>query len=763
MRRSVAYPKRTLAIWALVIAIGATAIVAYPQIKLNPTFRSMIMADDPDRADDAKAKQTFGDDELITIAVQGPRTAFDLETLAVVDMLTQRIGALEGVRRVYSLTKIENIRGEDGVLVADDLITTLPTTPDGVAKVEREAAENPLYVDNLYSRDKRVASLNIELDLSQASTEGHAAITKAIYGLIDEAKREHANVRCYVTGYPVASYIGGIYMLEDMLLFGAGAFALLGIVMFLVFRNWQAVLATFLVVMGSVSVTAGAMSVAGVAVTMPLSAVMVFMTALGMQYSTYVGFAHREATYRDRASGAPPRSFRELLSEGVGETRGAVVLSAITTAIGFGSMYANRVPDLKLMGVFLVVGLLTTSLAVMTLFPAVLALFPFEVPPKGKHHTRVQRVLDAVGRVAATRAWLMLGIAGTVFVLGIIGVANLDTDTDAMQYFKRSSEIRKSEDFVRKHMAGTTYLRATIAADKLDAFKEPDNLRKLARIQEYVATLPHVTKAVSHADHLKLLNRALRSGTAADYQLPTTKAAVEQFLLLHNKPDDFRPWIDHDYRNASVMIRMDTMSSTVQRETEEKLEAFMRAEFPAYHTNLVGTNLMTHRAFDEMATSMLRSLGVASLLIWIVMMIGLRSFKLGTLSLIPNLAPSILVYALLPVIGQPLDPPTAVTGAIALGILADDTIHAFKTFLKHRVRPGQDGVSAVQAMLSEVGKPMVLSSVVVGVGFSVMLLSRYGTLVWMGIMMFVVVTTALFWEVVCTPALLRLFGNPKRR
>jgi predicted RND superfamily exporter protein len=208
---------------------------------------------------------------------------------------------------------------------------------------------------------------------------------------------------------------------------------------------------------------------------------------------------------------------------------------------------------------------------------------------------------------------------------------------------------------------------------------------------------------------------------------------------------------------------MDTMSSTVQRQLEEQLEAYLKEQFPTYQTNLVGTNLLTHRAFDEMATSMLRSLGFATLLIWIVMMIGLRSIKLGTLSLIPNLAPSILVYSLLPLIGQPLDPPTAVTGAIALGILADDTIHAFKTFLKHRVVPGADGVSAVQSMLSEVGKPMVLSSVVVGVGFSIMLMSRYGTLVWMGIMMMIVVTTALVWETVCTPAMLRLFGNPKRR
>ncbi|MEO8705199.1 MAG: methyltransferase domain-containing protein, partial [Kofleriaceae bacterium] len=126
----------------------------------------------------------------------------------------------------------------------------------------------------------------------------------------------------------------------------------------------------------------------------------------------------------------------------------------------------------------------------------------------------------------------------------------------------------------------------------------------------------------------------------------------------------------------------------------------------------------------------------------------------------PNLAPSLIVYSFLPIIGQPLDPPTAVTGAIALGILADDTIHGFKTWQAHRRAPGADAASAVRGMLSEVGKPMVLSSVIVAVGFSIMLVSRYGTLVWTGVMMIIVTTTALVWELVCTPSMLRLLKKP---
>lgn len=758
---AIAHPGRALLVWLAVMMLGGAAIALVPQIRMNPTFRSMIMPDDPDRPADDRAKQIFGDDEFITIAVENPDGIFNIPTLAFIDQITRKLQALEGVRQIYSLTRIDNIRGQDGTLIADDLITELPKTPEEVARIEREAFENPLYVHNIVSVDKKVASINVELSLSHMSSEGHAEITKAVYRIMREVEPARPPAaKTYVTGYPIGSYTGGIYMIQDIVIFGAAAFVVLLTVMWLVFRCWQGVLATLFVVMTSISVSYGAMSLAGVAVTMPLSAVMVFLTALGMQYSTYVGFAYRERTYRERRHARPvPKDHRFIISEAMSDVRGAVFLSAVVTAIGFGSMFINRVPDLKLMGIFLVIGLVTTSLGVMTIIPAMIARFPFEVPPEHRHHHRLQQVIDRAGLLSTSRPYLMLTISAIIFGLGVYGVTRLDTNTDGMKYFKKSSEIRQAEEFVRARMAGTTYLQAVVFADKVDAFKEPENLRKLAAIQVYAESLPHVTKTVSHADHIRLMNRALRGGGAAEYRIPDTKAAVEQYLLLHNKLDDFRLWIDSDYRNASVMIRMNTMASAVQRENEDQLEAFMRQQFPAWEVNLVGTNLLTHRAFDEMATSMLLSLGIATLLIWLVMCIGLRSLKLGTLSLIPNLAPSILVYSFLPLIGQPLDPPTAVTGAIALGILSDDTVHFIKTWMGHRRRGSTDASSAVLATLSEVGKPMILSSFVVMIGFSIMLLSRYGTLVWTGIMMIIVTSTAVVWELVCSPALLRLAGK----
>lgn len=764
---SVLHPRRVLLFWAGVILVMGVLIALYPRIHINPTFKSMIMPNDPDRAFDAEAKQIFGEDEVIVIAVENPRGVFDIATLGFIDRITRAALTIPGVRDVYSLTDTDNIRGEGGVLLTDDLVTDLPRTVEEVARIERDAFENPIFVNSLVSEDKKVASINIELASSHTTPDAQAEITEQIYEIVrTTSEQKPAGVNTHVTGFPVASYLGGIYMIEDMGMFGAACCLLLVVIMWLVFRNWQGVVFTMLVVMASVSVAYGLMSLFGVKVTMPLSSVLVFLTAIGMEYSTYVGFSYRTQVHVERGHRRPlPSDHRFIVSEAARDVRGAVVLSAVTTVIGFGSMLTNKVPDLRLMGLFLGIGAAVAGIAAMTIIPAIISLFPFEVPPEGKQHRHLQNLIDRIGRLGVSRPRTMLFGVFVVLAVGLLLLTRLDTDTDAMQYFKKNSEIRKSEDFVRDRMAGTTYLQAVVVGDAVDDFKEPANLRKLAEVQAYAETLPHVTKAVSHADHLKLMNRALKrtgGGVYEEYELPETRQAVEQYLLLHNQPDDFRLVVDSDYRHANVMLRMDTMSSSVLLDVERDLEAFMHQKFPDLESNVVGTTLLTHRAFDEMSTSMLVGLGVATLLVWIVMVIGLGSFKLGTLALFPNLAPAILVYAFLPLIGRPLDPPTAVTGAIAVGIAVDDTTHFFKTWLARRKLAGYDASSAVTRTLSEIGQPMVLSSLVLAAGFGIMLFSRYGTLVWMGIMLSVVAISAVMWDLFCTPAMLRLLPAKPR-
>ena len=754
-------PKTVLVAWLLFITAMSVFIAVVPGVELNPSFK-MIMQNDPDVEPDARTKEIFGEDEYVIVAIEHPKNVFDVATLAYIDKLTREMREVPGVRDTYSLTDIDNIRGEGGMVLTDDLITDLPKTAEEVARIERDAFENPLLVDTVVARDKKAASINVELEATHTTPKGEAELAKAIYAIVEKAESaKPAGVKTHVTGFPIVSYRSGIYMLQDMAVFGAGSFMLIALIMWYVFRRWQAVLFTTFVVSVAVTTPYGIAALMGIKVTMLLSAVMAFMTALGMQYSMYLGFAYRQRAWEQHLLTGGAIDHAAAVAGAVREIRGTVALSALTTGIGFLSLLTNHVPEMREFGVFLAIGVVSAALAVVTIVPAVIAWKPFLAPVQRELRS-LQNVLDRVAGVGVRRPYRMLLIVAVAFGAGLAMLPSLKTGTDGMQYFRKDTDIYQSEQFVRNHMAGTTYLQALIAGPEVDTFKEPAALRKLDAIAKYAETLPHVTKAFSHAIHIQLINRALREGGPEALVIPDTKAAVEQYLLLHNEPDDFRLLIDHDYKNANVMLRMNTMLSSDLIAVERKLEAFMRQQFPGYEVNVVGTTLLGHRTGNAIASSVASSLGLATVLIWIVMVIGLRSFRLGTLSLIPNLCPAVLIYAFLAVIGHRLDPPTAITGAIALGISIDDTLHFFRTWMT-RLKSSGDPAVAVTETMHEIGKPMVLSHLVLVAGFSLLLFSRYLVLFWMGLMMATVAFNAIFWDLACTPAILRILGGRGRK
>jgi uncharacterized protein len=754
---SVRNPKLVLGAWVFVIAAMGFFTAVYPKIDINPSFKTMIMKDDPDLAPDAKAKATLGDDEMMVLAVESSKSVFDIPTLTYIDRLTTELEKVPGVRKVYSLTRANNIRGKDGTMVVDDLITELPKTPEDLARIEKEAFENPLFVNFIVSPDKKVAGINVEFK-SGHTTDQDAEMTEKVYDIVAHGEQvKPPGITTHLSGFPIASYMGALFMMQDMVTFSGLSMVVLVIIMFLVLRSVHGVMFTMFVAMSSVAVTFGVMPLVGVQVTMPLSSVMAFMTAIGMEYSVYVAFAYQHAVQ----TGEPGRERRASIGDAILDVRFTVVMSAACTAAAFGSAITNPIGDLKVMGAFLGIGTLVCGVAALTIIPAWITLFPFPVPPRDRiQHRWLQGLVDRIGYMDTKRPFVVLAGLTLLAGFGVLMMTRMSSDTDAFQYFKKGSTIRKDDEFIRHRMAGATLIPVIITANQVDAFKEPENLRKLDEVARYAASLPHVTKTMSHADHIKLMNQALRGGGPAEYKLPATKQAVEQYLLLHNEPDDFHVWVDPDYRMASVTVRMDTMSSTALLDTEAKIEAFCKQTFPGFDGNAVGSTLLVHRALDTMAVATLTGMVTATLFILLIMVIGFRSLRIGLMSMIPTLPPALMVYATLPLIGHPLDPPTSVTGAIALGIAIDDTTWFLRTWVTERSKPGVDSSTAVSQTLTAIGRPMVFSSMVLGSGFAIMLFSRYGTLFWLGVMMSLVAFWSIFWDVLCTPTIVRLF-DPK--
>jgi predicted RND superfamily exporter protein len=95
---------------------------------------------------------------------------------------------------------------------------------------------------------------------------------------------------------------------------------------------------------------------------------------------------------------------------------------------------------------------------------------------------------------------------------------------------------------------------------------------------------------------------------------------------------------------------------------------------------------------------------------------------------------------------------TSLIGSIALGIAIDDTVHFLVAYHRERVRFGPE--ESIVRCVRTVGRPIVMTSVMLVVGFLVLLVSGFVTLREFGYLTAMTMAICLSTDLTLLPALL---------
>lgn len=96
---------------------------------------------------------------------------------------------------------------------------------------------------------------------------------------------------------------------------------------------------------------------------------------------------------------------------------------------------------------------------------------------------------------------------------------------------------------------------------------------------------------------------------------------------------------------------------------------------------------------------------------------------------------------------------------VALGIALNDTIHFMLHYRKLRYDEGHDLDVALRETFQQVGRPVVLTSIVFAAGFSIFLLSSFLPLYQFGLLATLAMAAALVGDLILLPSLLRTFDR----
>jgi len=252
-------------------------------------------------------------------------------------------------------------------------------------------------------------------------------------------------------------HIGGVPLFEfnfeqvgmsDSKYMGA-MFLVIGLLLFIVFRNAVGVVAPMAVVFGSVATMVGTFFAAGDLFNNMTIVAPNMLTAVGIADAVHLvaSWALLRHKFADKA---------ELITEVVRRNALPVFLTSVTTAVGFYSLTISEMVPVAMFGYTTGFGALVAYVLSMTLVPAILSLVPHgQVRPESQ-----RRSFIATGWEKGLSHWIferrgkIVVAASVLLVVSLIGTARLRIDSDFRTMFPDDNPVISDFNWIESRMGG---------------------------------------------------------------------------------------------------------------------------------------------------------------------------------------------------------------------------------------------------------------------------------------------------------------------
>jgi len=750
------HPIVVLGLFAAISVAAAAALIDpetwQPRVRLDASEEPLMLRGDPAREIYAEATRAFGNDDIYVIAMLAD-DVFTEDNLAALRRISHAVLKLPGVRRAESLVDVPMYRwdAEKDWLDVASFIDELPTDPNEIADLRRRALADPIYPKLVVSRDGSAAAINLsfhEISDRDFVDQGLDDRIRAI------ALAENAPGREFrFAGRPHVKSRTAVIMNEDLTRLIPLAVAVAALVVFLTTGSARGVLLPLFGCLMSVLWTFGLLALTGTPVNLLTLVLAPILISLGGLYGVHiVARWEEEREHVDNARDAALATLKDVfLPE---------FLSGVTTTVGFAALIPGGIPGIEELGLFAFFGCSMLTLISLAGIPASLALLPHRT---GRRATTAagaafgRRLDDALVRLAgicSAHATPVLWLWALLTVIALAAIPRIVVDTDYLTFFSERSEVRRDFAAVNARLIGPVPLYVELIAKEEGTFREPERLRQIERLQHELEALPGVSATVSMVDPLKVLNRALEHGDPAEERIPDSREEISDLVFMVPKAE-MRRFANSNHSAANVIVRTGELGSRAVRTLVARIEevvARLGLE-PDLRVEVTGNAVVLNRSADALAGNQVSSIALASATVFLLVYFVFRSTRVSMLVMIPNVTPVILFFGMLGLGIAPLSLPTSMIGCVVLGVAVDDTVHMLVTYRRMR----SSGAQPEEAMLlsvRRVGRPMVISSLMLIAGFLTITVSSFATLVEFGWLSALTMVICLAADLIMLPALL---------
>jgi len=743
----------------IVVLTLLTAFMAFKgkDVKLSYDNNPLLPEKDSTRIEYAQFKKLFGEDgNVIVIGAKNPEI-FKLDQFNAWSELGNEIKKIDGVLEVVNITRAVNLvkNEESHQFNILPVVKQKATTQAEVDSLQHLILGLKFYQGMLFNPKTKVILMTISLDKHKLNDVSRIPMVNNIVKAV-EAYRKKNNVEIHYSGMPYIRTITMQKVKHELLLFVLISIAVAGFIMFLFFRSIRVVLSSLLIVGVSIVWVLGTLALFNYKITILTGVIPSLIVIIVIENCIYILNKYH---WEYRSHGNKMRAMSQVIHR-IGF---ASLMTNAATALGFAAFILIPNQLLREFGVITSINILILYVLTIILLPIIFSLL---APPTPKHLKHLDNnffgaVLDKVIYLISFRRNLIYGIAGSLVVVGFIGLSMMKTSGKIVDDFRHDDPVYIDLKFFENNFGGVMPFEISVDTKKKNGVLTYSTIQKIDKLQQTINQRPEFSKPLSLIEVFKFARQSYYGGDSSKYSLPSS---MEKNFILSYIPQNvqgsgnslLKSFLDSTKQITRISFQMadvgtkhmDSLMATILPQVDS---IFDKSKF---NVKVTGNSVVYAKGTNFLIKNLFESVIIAIILISILMAFLFSSFRMILVSMVPNIIPLLITAAIMGFAGIPIKPSTIIVFSIALGISVDNAIQYLSRYRhEYKATNGAIKESAINA-LHEAGFSMIYTSIVLVLGFSVFIVSEFGGTQALGILISTTLLIAMFFNIMVLPSLL---------
>ncbi len=736
--------------WQVIVFILSVSVVAayyLPDLRLEITAEGMMVKDDPSRVFYEKALQTFGSDN-VTIIYFEDENLFERNKLLALQKAVKQLDKSPLIDRTVSLFSVRHIYTRDGFTYTDPYFKRIPETQAEIDDVTRAAKLNPLVVKNIISENGKSMAINVFLNPSENQKNFDASVNKTITDALQPLQGQFS--RIFYIGDPYVRDGLTTRIKDDLQNIIPVSVILLVLSFAIVLRQFKASFIPLLTSSVSIVWTLGLMAALDIPINVMTSIIPALLIIIGSTEDIHL-LAESGLVNGDEAS---KRASFERMADNMWL---AVLLTFITTYLGFLSISLGNLDLLQQFGLVASTGLVINFLITVLMVPLLLKLFDFSLIKRRNSQISSKNLFRdiAVGiyQFAVDYQKFSRLLILAVVIVSVYFASRINVNNNVMDYFDSHEDIIVNAETLHENLSGIQTFSIVLSGSQ-GAFLQVPYLQDIWDLQDFLRDTGYFDSSFSFADFIGVIHAGLDSEWSDLIYLPSRNEVVREYMSLMDQ-SAVKSFVSSDFSQTRLLVRHNMTSSDELARAIKSIESYAQSWMdPNLQINVTGENYLNSQATDYLAKGQYQSLALILSAIFLIVSGLFMNIKAGLIAVLANLLPIVVLFGVMGWQGIAINTGTSMVAAISLGVCVDYTMHFMVRYQRLSKRHNKLKNPLYETFREE-SVPIMSTALALSAGFLTLSLSDFPPVAQFGQLSALVVIVALFSTFIVTALLLQ--------